>query len=332
MPTPLPAKDPSIRRQITGLLIVAGLLMVALVVAIATRHDMFSQKARLHFVTENATGLAPGTTVRMSGYHIGSVSTMTLQPDLKVRVTLSIAAEPYASLRDDASAVLVREQLRAPAIELRPGKGASALAGDDPLVAYSRGNTLTEIADDLRERIAPILADVKEITGTVRSKQGEIAAVIENAASATRQLADTTQQLRALAGEVRGQVRTVGAQTQGMLTEANQAVARTGQLVGQAQKSLDTVSTALPGLLQKSADMLDQLNGVARDAKTVSASAASSVPGLLRSVTPLVDDTRDMVSGIKQAWLVRSLLPPPPSPLLPIESLDAMILRDASIR
>ena len=33
MPTPLPAKDPSIRRQIVGLLIVAGLLVLALVVA-----------------------------------------------------------------------------------------------------------------------------------------------------------------------------------------------------------------------------------------------------------------------------------------------------------
>ena len=332
MPTPLPAKDPSIRRQIVGLLIVAGLLVVALVVAIATRHDMFTKKARLHFVTDNATALAPGTTVRLSGYHIGSVSSMTLQPDLKVRVNLSIDPEPFASLRQDATAVLVREQLRAPAIELRPGKGAAALVGDDPQIAYSRGNTLTEIADDLRERIAPILADVKEITGTVRGKQGEIAAVIENAASATRQLADTPQQLRALAGEVRGRVGTLGAQAQGMLVEANQAVARTGSLVGQAQKSLDTVNATLPGLMQKSADMLDQLNGVARDAKTISASTASSVPGLLRSVTPLVDDTRDMVSGIKQAWPVRSMLPPPPSPLLPIDSLDAMILRDASIR
>lgn len=339
MPTPLPARDPSIRRQIVGLLLVAALLIAAMVLAIAMRHDMFSKKAQLHFLTENATGLAPGTTVRLSGYHIGSVATMTLQPDLKVRVTLKIDPEPFASLRQDAVAVLVREQLRAPAVELRPGKGTAALAGDDPQIAYSRGNTLTEIADDLRERIAPILADVKEITGTVRGKQGEIAAVIENAASATRQLAATTQQLRAIAGDarglvgdVRGRVGTLGAQAQGMLAEANQAVARTGALVGQAQKSLDTVNATLPALLDKSSTMLDQLNAVARDAKTISASSAQNVPRLFNTVTPVMEDTRDIVAGLKQAWPVKSLLPPPPSPLLPIDSLDAAILRDATLR
>jgi ABC-type transporter Mla subunit MlaD len=293
---------------------------------------MFTKKAQLHFITENATGLAPGTTVRLSGYHIGSVAAMTLQPDLKVRVTLKIDPEPYASLRNDATAVLVREQLRAPAIELRPGKGNAPLTGEDPRIAYSRGNTLTEIADDLRERIAPILADVKEITGTVRAKQGEIAAVIENAASATRQLADTTQQLRALAGEVRGRVGTLGAQAQGMLVQANQAVARTGALVGQAQQSLDTVNAKLPSLLDKSATMLDQLNAVARDAKTISASTAQNVPALLNNVSPVVEDARDMVAGLKQAWPMKNLVPPPPSPLLPIDSLDAAILRDASLR
>jgi len=339
MPTPQPTKDPSIRRQIVGLLIVAGLLVFALVFAIAVRHDMFTKKAQLHFVTENATGLAPGTTVRLSGYHIGSVATMTLQPDLKVRVTLKIDPEPYASLRNDATAVLVREQLRAPAIELRPGKGSAPLAGEDPRIAYSRGNTLTEIADDLRERIAPILADVKEITGTVRSKQGEIAAVIENAASATRQLAATTQQLRAIAGDaralvgdVRGRVGTLGAQAQGMLAETNQAVARTGALVGQAQQSLETVNAKLPSLLDKSSTMLDQLNAVARDAKTISAATAQNVPALLNNVSPVVEDARDMVAGLKQAWPMKNLVPPPPSPLLPIDSLDAAILRDATLR
>lgn len=339
MPTPLPAKDPSIRRQIVGLLIVAALLVLAMVVAIAVRHDMFSKTTRLHFVTENATALAPGTTVRLSGYRIGSVSAMTLQPDLKVRVTLKIDAEPFASLRSDASAVLVREQLRAPAIELRPGKASTPLAGEDPRISYHRGGTLTEIADDLRERIAPILADVKEITGTVRAKQGEIAAIVESAASATQNLAATTQQLRAVAGEARAmlgdaraQIGALGTRAQGVLGEANQAVARTGALVGQAQKSLDSVNSSLPGLLQKSSDMLDQLNAVARDAKTLSAAAAGNVPGLLRSAGPLVDDTRDIVSGVRQAWPVRNLLPPPPSPLLPIESLDAAILRDASLQ
>ena len=92
------------------------------------------------------------------------------------------------------------------------------------------------------------------------------------------------------------------------------------------------MNATLPGLMQKSSDMLDQLNAVARDAKTISASTAQSVPTLLRNVSPVVEDTRDIVAGVKQAWPVKNLLPPPPSPLLPIDSLDAAILRDATLR
>lgn len=329
MSTPLPAKDPSIRRQIVGLLVVAILLVLAMVAGIATRHDLFSKKAQLHFVTDNATGLAPGTSVRLSGYRVGSVSDMALQPDLKVRVTLSIAAEPFASLRTDASALLVREQLRAPALELRPGKQTGALAGDDPAITYQRGGTLTEIADDLRERLAPILEDVKQITGTVRQQKGEIAALIEHAASASRDLAGTAKEMRALAVDARSRVGSLGAQAQTTLTEANQAVVRMGSVVGQAEKGLAGVNASLPGLLQKSSDMLDQLNAVARDARTISSSTATSVPSLFRSVTPLVDDTRDIVSGVKQSWPVKNMLPAPSSPMLPIDSHDAASLREA---
>jgi ABC-type transporter Mla subunit MlaD len=135
-----------------------------------------------------------------------------------------------------------------------------------------------------------------------------------------------------MVGDVRGRVGTLGAQAQGMLAEANQAVARTGALVGQAQKSLDTVNASLPVLLDKSSTMLDQLNAVARDAKTISASTAQNVPRLFNTVTPVMEDTRDIIAGVKQAWPVKSLLPPPPSPLLPIDSLDAAILRDATLR
>lgn len=324
----LPAKDPSIRRQIVGLLVVAILLVLAMVAGIATRHDLFSKKAQLHFVTDNATGLAPGTSVRLSGYRVGSVSDMALQPDLKVRVTMSIAAEHFDSLRSDASALLVREQLRAPALELRPGKLADALAGDDPAITYSRGGTLTEIADDLRERLAPILEDVKQVTGTIRQQKGDIAAMIGNAASASRDLAGTAKEMRALAGDARSRVGKLGAQAQSALAEANQAVARTGNLIGQAEKSLATVNASLPGLLQKSNDMLEQLNAVARDARTVSNATATSVPGLLRSVTPLVDDTRDIVSGVKQSWPVKNMMPAPSSPTLLIDSHDAASLRE----
>lgn len=323
-----PVQVASMHRQIVGLLVVAVLLVLAMVAGIAIQHDLFSKRAQLHFVTENANGLAPGTSVRLSGYRVGAVSAMALQPDLKVRVTLSIAAEHFGSLRGDASALLVREQLRAPALELRPGKLAGALVGDDPVITYQHGGSLTEIADDLRDRLAPILDDVKQLTGTLRQQKGDIAALLGNAASASRDLAGTAQSMRALVGDAGTRVKLLGAQAHSALADVNPVLSRAGQAIGQAQTSLAAVNADLPVLLQRSGDLLEQLNAVARDVRTVSSSTASSVPGLLRSVSPVVDDTRDIVTGFKQSWPVKQMLPATPPTLLPIDSHDAASLRE----
>jgi len=60
------------------------------------------------------------------------------------------------------------------AIDLRPGTDAQALSEDDPRVAFRKRGTLTEIAEDLRTRLAPILDDVKQLTGTARARRADL--------------------------------------------------------------------------------------------------------------------------------------------------------------
>ena len=112
----------------------------------------------------------------------------------------------------------------------------------------------------------------------------------------------------------------------------NQTLGRVETLVGTAEKSLANVNERLPNLLAKTGDTLEQLNGVARDVRAVSSAASGAVPGLLRSAAPMVDDARDMVSGVKTSWPVRNMLAPPPSALLPIDSHDAAALREPAKR
>jgi phospholipid/cholesterol/gamma-HCH transport system substrate-binding protein len=318
-----------VRRQIVVLFLLAVLLVLGLSLAIAYRHDLFTPKAELYFVTDNANSLAPGTSVRLSGLRIGAVSDVSMQPDLTVRVTLAIRAEQFARLRADARAELVKEQLRAPALDLVAGTAAQALSAAHPEIGYRRGATLTEMADELRARLGPILDDVKQVTGMLRGRQDEMRGIIDNARSTSANLAETTAALRTLAVEARGRVATVGAELQGTVGELHQAARRSGVLLGQAEASLAAVNGTLPGLLQKADRTLDQLQGIAADGRVVSAAGAAQLPGLLRSVPPLVDDTRDLVQGARQSWPLRSLLPPPPPLLLPADSFDARAQPDA---
>ena len=322
------AKTQSMRRQVIVLMVVAALLVIALGLSIAYQHDQFARTAEVHFITDNANNLAPGTSVRMSGVRIGAVSDVTMRPDQKVRVALTIGAETFASLRTDARAVLLREQLRAPALDLFTGSAAQHLLPGKPEIAYSRGPTLTEMADELRARVTPILDDVKQVSGMLRGRQDDMRQVIENVRGATQELAGVAKELRLLAADARGRVATVGADVQRATTGLNTSVVRAGALLGQAETGLNTVTTALPGLMLRADRTLEQLQGIAVDGRTISNAAAAQVPSLLRSAAPLVEDAREVVQGAKQSWPISSLLGAPPAVLLRIDSHDAKALRE----
>jgi phospholipid/cholesterol/gamma-HCH transport system substrate-binding protein len=321
-------KARSRRYQITALLVLAVVLGALLIGGVAYQHGSFSRRAEVYFIADDVTGLAPGTTVRMSGFRIGKVADLQLQDDMNVKVVLVIETEPFNHLRSDARAVLVREQLKPAAIDLRAGSAATPLPEGDPRVGFSRRGTLTEVAEDLRTRLAPILEDVKQLTGVARERRDDIDAVLRNANEVSRELAGAAREMRALTAELRQRAGRLGAQSEATMAEVNRSVVRTGSLIGQAEKSLEAVNAKLPGMLLKAENALGNLDAVLRDGRTISAAAASSVPGMLNNVSPMLDDSREMMQGVRQSWPMRSMLPAPAPALLPIESHDSAALRE----
>ena len=316
------------RRQIAALLILAVLLAAALVGGIAWQHGAFSGRAQVYFIADDVSGLAPGTTVRMSGFRIGKIQSMDMQGDLTVKVVLSIDAEPFGHLRSDARATMVREQLRPASIDLRAGSAGTALSAADPRVSYARRGTLTDIADDFRARMAPILDDVKQLTGVARERKGDIDAIVDNVHTLTAALADTGKQLQTLSAELRSRAAGLGSQSETALVEANKSLLKLGGLIGQAEKSLDSINSKLPGLLGKGEDVMGNLDTVMRDARTITGAAATGLPPLLRGAPPLMDESREMLQGLRQSWPLRSMMPAPAPTQLPIDSHDSAALRD----
>ncbi|MBL0148873.1 MAG: MCE family protein [Ideonella sp.] len=331
MTTPLPKVERQ-RSQITGLLLVAALLAALLIGGVAYKQGAFVSREQVYFIADDVTGLAPGTAVRMSGFRVGKVLDLQIQDDLQVKVVLAVDAGPYGHLRSDARANVVREQLRPPAIDLRAGSAATPLSASDPRVAFGRRGTLTEIADDFRARVVPILDDVKQLTGVALERKGDIDAVLRNASALSTAMVGTAEQLHAVSTELRNRTRGLGEQSETAMLEVNQMLLRVSGLLVQAEKSLEAVNGKLPGMLNQSEQVIKQLDGVMRDTRTISAAAATGLPPLLRSAPPLVEDSRDLLQGVRQSWPMRNLLPAPPPPLLPIDSHDPAALRDPAPR
>ena len=328
--SPAPQHRPAARSNaLLGMVLLGALLLAAALSAgIAWRRGAFTPKAVIYADIDNAVGLAAGTAVRLSGVRVGEVSELQLLPDLSVRLTLRIDADLLPKLRSDAGAVLVREQLRPPVIELDPGGAPGRLDPKQPKIAFRGKSTLTEIADELRGRLVPILDDLKQVTGMLRQRQGDVADLLGHAAQASAELSKSAAEIHALTRIARQRLDGIGAQTQTLLASGNASVAKVGGLIEQVNTSLGLVNVALPGLLGKADATLDNLNAVARDSRLIANTAAQTLPGLLRTAPPLVDEVQDLLQGVRRSWPLRSLLPSAPTAEPMIESHDAQALRE----
>ena len=128
MSEPPPLKRENVRRQVLLALALGVVLALVLAGSIAARHGLFSRHAEIYFLADSGAGISPGISVRISGFRVGAVSAVELQPDLKVRVTMQIDEERFAALRADAHAEWFKEQLQAAVIDLDPGHAKEPLS------------------------------------------------------------------------------------------------------------------------------------------------------------------------------------------------------------
>lgn len=297
------------RHSILAISIALGLVVVMLA-AILFRQGAFTRSATAYFVTESASGLTPGTAVRMSGFRIGAVSALRLEPDLSVTVTLKIPLVDFQRLRKDARVQLKKEDLVQTAVlELHPGRSAEPLSGENPRLAFDPGRSLGQSAQDLTDRLAPILEDIKALTAMLSDRERGLGPMLEKSRAASVDLAAAAKEIRTLTSETRSRFAAVGAQAQGTLGDASAAFTRLDQMAGKAEQSLGRIDDALPGMLVKINGTLDEVQAVVNDARTASTAAAESIPKTLRDIQPVVEDAREIVSGVKQSWPIRNMLP-----------------------
>lgn len=281
-------------------LLVGLLAMLALIAAILVRQGLFRQTATLSFVADTAQDISKGQAVRIAGFRIGSVALVTLRPDGKVEVTLEIDADHLRFVTRDAVIELRKEALiGAATLDIVPGPDRTKLAADQARLAFSRGDSLTTMAGQLREQLAPILKDVKTITGTLADAQHGLPATLG-------QVRETTAALRTLIDTGNSQMTGVGAAATRVLGKAEEGL-------GQVGRTLEATNNRLPALLDRAQSIVDRVDKITAEAET-------AVPTMLRDGGAVAADTREIVAGAKTAWPIRNLVDPPVPPKLKADS------------
>ncbi len=283
-----------------------GLLATLLiVVTILVRQGLFRSTASLGFVTESAHDITKGQAVKIAGFRVGAVESVSFRTDGHVDVALVIDADAMRFVTYDAVVELHKEGLVGSAVlEIVPGADKTRLAVDEAKLKFSRADGLSAMANSLRDKIMPVLDDIKLITGTLADPQQGLPATLT-------QVRQTTASLNTLLQTGNQQVGTVGQAVTRVMGKTEAVMGKTEGLMGDAQarmtqvgQTLETVNTRLPVLLDKTQGIADHLEKITADAQT-------SVPPVLRDGEAVAADVREIITGAKGAWPIRNLIAEP---------------------
>lgn len=285
----------------TRLFLLAALaLTLAIVGTIVVRQGLFRQTSTLNFVADSALDIAKGQAVKIAGFKVGAVDDVTLRADGKVAVELEVDEDSMRFVTRDAQIELHKEGLVGSAVlEILPGPDRSRLAADGAELPFTRNDGLTTMANNLRDRILPILADVKSVTGTLADPQHGLPATLA-------QVQEVTRSLDALLKTGNQQVGVVGQATARAVSQAE-----TG--LQQLNRTLGTVNQNLPALMDKTQGVMDHM-------ARLTGEASATVPDILHDGKASAADVHDILTGVRTAWPVRDLVAPAPSPVLPSDT------------
>jgi len=281
----------ALRRGTRRFLLTGFLMVVAIVAAIFVRQGLFRQMATLSFVTESAQELNKGMPIKIAGFRVGAVDSVTLRPDGKVEVSLAIDAGYMKFVTHDAVIELRKEGLiGSSTLEIVPGADNTRLAANEAKLNFARSEGLTAMANELRSQIVPILKDIKAITGTLANPQTGLPVTL----AAVR---GTVDSLNGLIKTSNQQAGAVGAAAGRVLGKAEEDLERLG-------KTLDSANARLPALLDRTQKIVDNVEAITADAE-------STVPPVLRDGAAVLGDVREIITGAKQAWPIRNLIETP---------------------
>ncbi len=281
----------ALRRGTLRFLAFAALAMLALLAAIVVRQGMFRQTTGYSFIANSAQDIAKGQAVRIAGFRVGSVADVKLKDDGQVEVGLEIDADHMRFVTHDARVELRKDGLVGSAtLEIVPGPDKTRLAPAQGRLAFSRADGLAALANQVRDEFVPILKDIKVITGVLADPQqglpGTLARIRASSEALNLLLANGNRQVEGIGGAA---VRVLG---------------KAEEDLNQLGKTLEKANQKLPGMIERTQQVLDHVEKITADAET-------SVPPALRDGGAVAADVREIVGGAKQAWPIRNFVDAP---------------------
>lgn len=295
-----------------GLFVKISIFMLLALVGIAfnflyaaVRQGVFLHKTPIYFVAPSSQDIREGMAVKLSGFKIGTVKTMTLNDMAQTQVQVLIDDRYLHFLKADAELTLKREGVIGDNV-LAVSRGSESQgplrAGAE--IKFVQSGGLEQITQDLRDQLFPAIADVSKLLRDINDPHGDIRLSLRNLRELSAGLNGTRQRLDRLLDSADAL--------------ASQDARPMIQSLGKASARLEQ---DLPSLLNKADATLDNLQKSSVALKSALETTGPQISGLAGESRELVSGARKTVDTLNNSWLLKSGAPEQPG-LVNMDSHD----------
>jgi len=304
-------EDPRFRRLEwkVGLFIVIALAGVAVAaVLFGLQKDLFTNKYNLHFTVDRGTGFAKGMPVKLSGFRIGRITSIALNDQAMVDIFVEIDSKYRKWIRSDSTVKLVKEGLVGDnVVEVAVGSLDKPELKDNESIVYVKTKGLDELADEIADKVKPVLIEVRDIIGYINNPDGDLKKSIRNLELLTRNLDGTRQNADKLLVSASAGIDRVSSRATLVLESTNKKIEGIdlAPTLNRVNATLDHIDNKLPLMLEKADATLGNIDKISHETRLLSERAFPRIPGLLSQTEDVMFSADRLINSIQNSWLLR---------------------------
>jgi phospholipid/cholesterol/gamma-HCH transport system substrate-binding protein len=289
---------------------IAGLIIA--VILIGFEKDLFTQKYSLKFIVENGTGFSRGMSVKLSGFRIGRIKAISLNKQARIEIDIQIDKEYQQWIKKDSVVKLVKEGLVGDSIiDVSVGSQTAEILKDGAYITYVKSKGLEEIANNIADKVTPVLIEVKEIISYINDPEGDIKQSLTNIRELTSELKSTRLKVDSLLAESQKNLGTISNETVFLLRSTNDKINTAGPVIEKLDRTMADVEQKLPPLLDRIGSTMDHLDKTSHNLEVSADKAFPKIPSLLNSTEDMILETDKVMKSLGNTWPLRSNVPTP---------------------
>jgi phospholipid/cholesterol/gamma-HCH transport system substrate-binding protein len=294
-----------------GIFILLALIgVVGVVFFIVIENDLFTSTFDLRLTAPKGTGFSQGMPIKLSGFRIGRVKSITLNDSAAVDVLLQIDKKYKKWMRKDSVARLIKEGMIGDyIIEISSGT-LPELIPENGLITLGKSKAFDEIADEIAEKVKPVLMDIRDIISYVNSEDGDVKKTLRNINAFTGKMEKSRQKVDTLLDTGTRTVDSTGKRFDILLTRVESRIDQTQPILAKADNSLQSVEKKLPQILEKVDLTLSHIESISKELKGTASETLPHVPRLINKSEGLIDQGEGLLEGMKSVWPLSSVMTP----------------------